>query len=397
MNLVRELVESHGEMIEWRRHLHQHPETAFEEYDTAEFVSGRLSEFGIETRSGFAGTGVLGTLSRGSSDRIIALRAELDALNLEEANGFEHRSRRPGKMHGCGHDGHMAMLLGAAKYLASNGNFDGTVHFIFQPGEEAGNGALKMMDDGLFDAIEPEALYGMHNFPGLGVGCFASRVGQFMASMDAFRIRIHGVGGHGAYPSRAVTPILPACAIVSALNEHVAAQIPSEQVLAMSVAEIIAGSAINVIPQKAHIAGTVRSLSAVTQSMMEVAIPRICKGICAAYGVDCDVDYERIYPCLENSARETDQALAVAEMIVGVECVSADYAPLMASEDFAWMLRRKPGNYIVIGNGKSGERGSTNVHHPNYDFNDEILPFGASYWVRLTETLLGMSTERHSR
>ncbi|MEJ8572771.1 M20 aminoacylase family protein [Microbaculum marinum] len=387
MNLVQDIADAHPELIGWRRTLHAMPETGFEEFRTADFVDAKLKEFGIETKRGMATTGVVGTLSAGSSGKTIALRSELDAINLQEANDFAHRSTVDGKMHGCGHDGHMTMLLAAARHLARTRDFDGTVHFIFQPAEEVGNGGLRMIEDGLFEAIRPEAVYGMHNFPGIPVGQFATRPGDFMASLDAFDITIEGVGGHGAYPSKARTPILPACAIVSALNEHVASQIPSEETMSLSVAQLNAGSAINVIPASANIKGTVRSLGEAAQLEMEAAVERIAKGICGAYGVDCTVSYQRTYPRLVNAARETASAIDAAAAVVGADNVDSNGKPMMASEDFAWMLREKPGNYIAIGNG-IGDKGGTFVHHPKYDFNDDILPIGASYWVSLVRRLL---------
>ena len=390
MKLADRIVALHPELTAWRRDIHMHPETGFEEYRTSDIVAARLAEFGIETERGMAVTGVVGTLRAGRSDRCIALRADLDALNLHEANTFEHRSRTDGKMHGCGHDGHTVMLLGAARHLAETRNFDGTVHFIFQPAEEAGNGGLVMIEDGLFERFRPEAVYGMHNFPGLEVGRFAINAGPFLASMDTFEITVEGVGGHGAFPEKARSPILPACAIVSALNEHAGSQVAASDELAMSVAQIESGDAVNVIPQTAVIRGTVRSLSEDAQAAMEAAMPRIADGICAAYGVECRVDYRRLYPTLINEPVATVAAGKAAEALVGTGNVDTRAQPIMASEDFAWMLQRKAGAYILIGNG-TGADGGCFVHNPEYDFNDDILPLGASYWVELVEQQLPLA------
>ncbi len=387
MRLIDGIVDIHPEMTAWRRDFHRHPEIGFEEHRTSRIVAEKLSQFGLTVNRGMAVTGVVGTLRAGQSDRCIALRADLDALNLHEENNFEHRSQTDGKMHGCGHDGHTAMLLGAAWYLAKTRAFDGIVHFIFQPAEEAGNGGLAMMEDGLFELIHPEALYGMHNLPGIETGRFAIAPGAFMASMDVFRITVRGLGGHGAFPEKARSPILPACAIVSALNEYLGSRRSRSDDLVMSVARIAGGSAVNVIPEDTVIEGTVRTLSEDAQADMEASMVRIANGICAAYGVDCDVDYRRQYPILINHPGETCAAAEAAASLVGAGHVDSGARPLMASEDFAWMLQKRPGAYILIGNG-TGSEGGCFVHNPEYDFNDAILPLGASYWVALVEQQL---------
>lgn len=387
MKLTKQIVGLHGAMTEWRRDLHSQPETGFEEHRTSQIVADKLIEFGYAIDRGKAVTGVVGTLRAGKSKRCIALRADLDALNLHETNTFAHRSRIDGKMHGCGHDGHTVMLLGAAWYLAKTKNFDGTLHLIFQPAEEAGNGGLTMIEDGLFEMIDPQAIHGMHNLPGIEVGKFATSAGPFMASMDVFEITVTGVGGHGAFPAKARSPILPACAIVSALNEYVGSQVPTSEDLTMSVAQFQSGDAVNVIPQTATLKGTVRSLSDSAQDAMEAAMARIATGICDAYGAQCMVDYKRNYPRLVNDPEQTVIAGKAAAAVVGAENVDTEAPALMASEDFAWMLQKKPGSYIFIGNG-TGESSGCFVHNPNYDFNDEILPLGASYWVKLVEQQL---------
>jgi hippurate hydrolase len=391
MKLVPELQEFEAELTVWRRDFHAHPELGFEEFRTAGIVAEKLTEFGLEVDQGLAGTGVVGILSNGSSDRKIGLRADLDALAMPEANTFDHKSRNDGKMHGCGHDGHTTMLLGAAWYLSKTRGFDGTVYFIFQPAEEAANGGLRMIEDGLFEKFPASEVYGMHNIPGIPTGTFSTCPGALMASMDVFDVTIRGIGGHGGMPHRANSPVLAACKIISALHEFATHQIDPNQRITLSVCDLHAGDAINVIPDEIRFRGTVRSLDEEARQLMEEAFPRISKGISDAYGVECDVDYKTNYPLLINSHAETAKAVKVAEELVGAENVDGEVTPFTGSEDFAWMLQRKPGNYIFIGNGE-GSEGGCMVHNPNYDFNDRILPLGASYWVRLAETLLNVKS-----
>lgn len=386
-NLVREIVEYQSEMRIWRHQFHMNPETAFEEIETADFVAQKLTEFGIDIKRGYAKTGLVGVLKSGSSERAIGLRADLDALNIHELNDFEHKSQNEGKMHACGHDGHMAMLLGAAKYLALNPNFDGTAYFIFQPAEEAGNGGLSMVEDGLFKDCPVDAVYGLHNIPGIEVGTFATNDAILLASMDVITIAIEGVGGHGAFPNLAKNPILPACNIVSTLNEFVGSQFSPSDELVMSICQINGGDAVNVIPQTVTLKGTARTLNAKAQIKLEEQLPKIVNGICEAYGVGCQIEYRRNYPLLVNTPAETEKAKAAAAKIVEADKVDPTIAPFMASDDFAWFLRDNPGNFMFIGNGVDGDGGCF-VHNPNYDFNDDILAQGASYWVQLVQECL---------
>ena len=384
MNLIPEIVALAEEHTDWRHHLHADPETCFEEFSTAKFVTEKLESFGLEVKSGLATTGLYASLKCGTSDRSIALRADMDALNMDELNEFNHVSRNPGKMHGCGHDGHMVMLLAAAQHLCKTKDFDGTVHFVFQPAEEGGGGAKVMMDEGLFNRIKVDDIYALHNMPGVEVGKMGSRKGPFLASTAQFNIKITGTGGHGAFSDLASSPILPACKIVSAINEFLGYGISAHKKLTMSVGFINSGTATNVIPETAELGGTVRSLDVEAEKDFEAAMHRISKGICEAYNTTCEVDYRRNYPVLVNTDTETEKMRSAAAQIVGDENVDIEADPVMGSEDFAYFLQDKPGNYAFIGNGV-GEDGGCFVHNPRYDFNDDIISLGASYWVKLVQ------------
>jgi hippurate hydrolase len=386
MPVIERIRDFHADMTAWRRDLHAHPETAFEERRTADLVAERLGSFGIEVHRGLAKTGVVGTLKAGSANRAIGLRADMDALDLEEKNEFPHRSRHAGKMHGCGHDGHTTMLLGAAKYLAETRNFDGIVHFIFQPAEENEAGGRVMVQDGLFERFPVEAVYGMHNMPGIDVGKVVVRKGPMMASADMFRIRIRGVGAHGAYPHRGIDPVVVAAEMVLALQSIVSRTTDPLEAAVVSTTIMRGGHATNVIPEEVELAGTTRAFLPEVQDMIERRLRQIAEGVALAHGASADVDYQRRYPPTINTAEETDVAAAAAAEVVGAENVLRNVPPSMGSEDFAWMLRERPGSYVWIGNG-AGE-GSCMVHNPRYDFNDEVLPIGASYWARLTERVL---------
>jgi len=386
MPVKNRIAEFHGEMTEWRHDLHSHPETAFEEHRTAEAVAGRLAAFGLEVHRGLARTGVVGTLKAGSSPRAIGLRADMDALDLQELNGFAHRSRHDGKMHACGHDGHTAMLLGAAKYLAETRNFDGTVHFIFQPAEENEAGGRVMVQEGLFEQFPVEQVYGMHNWPGLEVGKIALRPGPMMASADFFEIEVTGVGSHGAFPHQGVDPIVTAAEIVLALQRAVARVVDPMQPAVLSVTQFHSGFTGNVIPETAKLAGTTRAFDERVQDLLEATIRRTAEGVAAAHGARVRVVYDRRYPPTVNSPAETELAHRAAAAVVGEENVRRDVSPVMGAEDFAWMLRERPGCYVWLGNGAA--EGGCVVHNPNYDFNDEALPYGASYWATLVEQVL---------
>jgi amidohydrolase len=386
MPIVNRIAAFHEDMTAWRRRIHAHPETAFQEHLTAEFVAGKLAEFGLEVHRGLAGTGVIGTLKVGSAKRSIGLRADMDALHIHEANGFAHRSTNEGKMHACGHDGHTTMLLGAARYLAETRRFDGTVHFIFQPAEEGEGGGRAMVEQGLFKSFPVEAVYGMHNWPGLPVGRFAVRPGPMMASGDTFEITITGKGAHAAMPHQGIDPIVVGAEIVGALQTIASRQASPLDSVVVSVAQFHAGHAHNVIPPQAVLTGTARSFKPALRDMLEASVRRIAEGMAAAHGAEASVIYDRRYPPTINSERETEIAAAAMAEVAGPDNVERDLPPTMGSEDFAFMLQARPGAYVWIGNG--GDGSGPGLHHPAYDFNDEILPLGASYWARLVERTL---------
>ena len=386
MPIINRIAGYHDEMTAWRRDIHAHPETAFEEHRTSDVVAERLAAFGLEVTRGMAGTGVVGTLKAGSGRRAIGLRADMDALHIHEKNGFAHRSQNAGRMHACGHDGHTTMLLGAAKYLAETRNFDGTVHFIFQPAEENEGGGRVMVEEGLFDRFPVEAVYGMHNWPGMPVGQFGVMKGPMMAAFDIFEITVTGVGCHAAMPQRGVDPVVVAAEIVGALQTIASRAISPLDAAVVSVTQFHAGDTWNVIPEEAVLRGTTRTFKYEIQDLVEARVKRIAEGVAATHGCTAAVRYERRYPATVNSATETEIAGDTLADVVGAANVLRDLAPTMGSEDFAFMLQAKPGCYVWIGNGP-GEGGCT-LHNPAYDFNDEILPIGASYWARLVERSL---------
>jgi amidohydrolase len=389
MPIIESIAALSDEMAAWRRDIHAHPETAFEEKRTADLVAARLESFGIEVHRGLAKTGVVGTLRAGPGNRAIGLRADMDALDLEEKNEFAHRSTHAGKMHGCGHDGHTTMLLGAARYLAATRNFNGTVHFIFQPAEENHAGGRVMVEDGLFERFPVEAVFGMHNIPGIPVGKFAVRKGPMMASADNFYIKVTGTGSHGAYPHKGVDPIVVAAEIVLALQSIVARNVDPLQPAVVSVTQINGGFTTNVIPEDVTLAGTARAFSEANQDLIERRLREVATGVAKLHGATAVVEYTRPYPPVINTADETDLAANAAALVVGAENVLHNLPPSMGAEDFAWMLRERPGSYVWIGNG-DGE-GSCMVHNPRYDFNDAILPIGASYWASLVESVLAVT------
>jgi hippurate hydrolase len=380
---VREL---HGEMTAWRRDIHAHPETAFEEHRTSQIVAGLLTAFGLEVHRGLAKTGVVGTLRAGGGTRAIGLRADLDALHIREQNTFAHRSNYDGRMHACGHDGHTTMLLGAAKYLAATRNFDGTIHFIFQPAEENEGGGRAMVEEGLFEKFPCEAVYGMHNWPGMPVGQFGAMPGPVMASFDIFEIGITGRGAHGAMPHTGIDPVVAGAALVQALQTIPSRNVNPVDAAVVSVTQFHAGDTWNVIPAEATLRGTTRAFRPEVQAAIEAGIRRIVAGIDAAYGTSSTVRYERRYPPTINAERETVIAGEAIAKVVGAANLLTDLQPTMGAEDFAFMLQAKPGCYVWIGNGP-GEGGCI-LHNPRYDFNDEILPIGASYWATLAEHVL---------
>lgn len=373
------------EMAEWRRDVHAHPETAFEELRTSAMVAQKLESFGLGVHRGLGRTGVVGTLSAGSGRRAIGLRADMDALNIHEKNTFDHRSRNDGKMHACGHDGHTAMLLGAAKYLSETRNFDGTVHFIFQPAEENEGGGREMVQQGLFEKFPCESVYGMHNWPGMPAGQFGLRAGPMMASFDIFEIELTGRGSHAALPHTGIDPIVAASALVQALQTITSRNVDPIESAVVTVTQVHSGDTWNVIPDAAVVRGTARAFTPEVQDLLERRLREICAGIAAAYGAEVKVRYERRYPPLINAAPETEICAAVMQAMVGAENVLR-VPPTMGSEDFAFMLQAKAGCYVFIGNGP-GEGGCM-LHNPHYDFNDQILPLGASYWANLVGHIL---------
>ena len=390
MPLKDEILAFADDMRSWRRDIHAHPETAFEEKRTADVVAEKLTSFGIEIHRGLATTGVVGTLTSGSSNRAIGLRADLDALDVQEQNGFAHRSIHDGKMHACGHDGHTAMLLGAARYLSETRRFNGTVRFIFQPAEENEAGGRVMCEEGLFDLFPVEAVYGMHNQPGLPLGKFGVRAGPAMASADMFTITVSGKGSHAAHPHQGEDPLVTGAEIVTALQRIVSRATSPLEAAVVSVTQFHSGTTMNVIPETAVIKGTCRALSREVRDTIEARMNRVSAGIAAAHGMEAEVIYERRYPVLVNTEEETEQSTRAAIAVVGAENVFTDHPPTMGSEDFAWMLQERPGCYIRVGNGE-GEDGGCVVHNPNYDFNDKAAVYGASYWAELVEQQLPLN------
>lgn len=360
-----------AQMRAWRHDLHRHPEFGFEETRTAGIVAEALAAMGIEVTTGVGGTGVVGTLRRGGASRAVALRADMDALRIEEATGAPHASTRPGLMHACGHDGHVATLLGAARMLAEDGGFEGVVHFIFQPAEEWGRGALAMLDDGLAERFPYDEIYGLHNMPGLPVGRVETRPGPLMAAEDVFEIHLKGAGGHAARPHWGREAMLPACALVQALQSIVSRRIDPAEAAVVSVTEILADGARNVLPGQARIRGDARSFSPKVSARIEGEMRHIAEGVALAYGLEATVDYAREFVPLRNDPELTVEAVAAARAI-GAEADGA-CAPITASEDFARLLEHAPGCFLFIGNGED----SAPLHAPDFDFNDDAAPHGA--------------------
>ncbi len=387
MNIPSRIQQQAPHFAALRRDIHAHPETAFEEVRTAALVAQTLESLGIEVHRGLAGTGVVGVLRAGSGLRAIGLRADMDALPLQEQNRFPHHSRHAGRMHACGHDGHTAMLLAAADYLAQTRNFDGTVVFIFQPAEEGGGGARVMVEEGLFERFPVEAVFGLHNWPGLAAGQFAVLPGPVMASADQFDITVRGHGAHAAMPHQGADPVVAGAALVQALQSIVSRTLDPLDAAVLSVTRFCAGDTYNIIPEQARLSGTVRAFRTEVQDRMEAAMERVCNGTAAAHGVQVTLDYQRGYPATVNSAREAEWCRQAASALVGGENVHSGLRPSMGAEDFSCLLQAVPGCYAWLGNGL-GEGGCT-LHNPHYDFNDDILPVGAAYWARLVEQVLG--------
>ena len=389
MGAIEELGRYLPQMTAWRRHIHQNPETAFEEVGTAAFVAERLRAFGVDAvHEGIAKTGVVGVIKAGTSDRAIGLRADLDALDMQEGTGVAWASKTPGKHHACGHDGHTTMLLGAARHLAATRDFDGTVYVIFQPAEENEGGGRVMVEEGLFDRFPMASVFGMHNIPGMEAGTFAIRPGPMMASYDIFEITLTGRGSHGAMPHHGIDPITTGAELVQKLQTIVSRNVDPLEPAVLSVTKFHSGTAWNIIPNEAVIGGTVRAFSEAVQTQVEQRIRELCAGTALSHGATISVRYERRYPPTVNTSAEAELCASVAASLVGADRVKRELKPAMGSEDFAWMLQARPGAYMWLGNG-TGSVGGCMVHNPGYDFNDAVLPIGAAYWVRLAETALG--------
>ena len=389
MSAVDRIREFHDEMTEWRRDLHAHPELGFEERRTAGLVADRLEAFGLEVYRGIGRTGVVGALRVGNSPRSVGLRADMDALPIREATGLPYASRHDGRMHACGHDGHTAMLLGAARYLAETRGFEGQVFFIFQPAEEGLGGAQAMIEDGLFEQFPCDAIFGIHNRPKLPVGKFAVRSGAMMAGGAFFDVDVEGVGAHGARPEASVDPVVAASHMVGAIQSVVARNVKPTDTAVVSVTRLHAGEAYNVIPQTARIGGTVRAFSMDVMALIEDALGRIAKGTAESFGARAAVDFRTIFRPTVNDPSEAEFAASICAEVAGAGNVERNPPLIMASEDFSFMLDRVPGCYVNLGNGDA--EGACEVHNPGYDFNDESLPLGASFFARLVETRLARS------
>ena len=369
-----------------RRDIHAHPELAFNETRTADLVAAELTKYGVEVHRGLAKTGVVGVIRAGSSARMIGLRADMDALPLKEMNDFPHRSKHEGCMHACGHDGHTAMLLGAARYLSANRNFDGTVVFIFQPAEESEGGAAVMIEEGLFSQFPVDAIYGMHNWPGIPVGEMAVMPGPVMAGTCAFEITVRGHGCHAAMPHQGVDTIVAASQLVQALQTVVSRNLHPCDAAVVSVTQFHSGSAWNIIPEEAVLRGTIRTFKPEVQELVERAVERLCSGVASANGAQIGVVFDHRYPATVNSIAETGICREVAATLFGENKVRKDELPSMGAEDFAYMLREKPGCYVWLGNGPG--TGGCTLHNPHYDFNDEIIGLGVRYWAALVGATL---------
>jgi len=386
VGVVERIAGFRADLTSWRRDIHAHPELGFEEQRTSDLVATKLAEFGFEVFRGIGRTGVVGRLRAGASPHAIGLRADMDALPIQEATNLAYRSRHEGRMHACGHDGHTAMLLGAARYLAETRNFDGTVHLIFQPAEEGLGGGEAMVEDGLFERFPCDAIFGMHNRPGLAIGKFQIRTGPMMAGGAYFDIAVTGRGAHGARPEAGIDPVIIASHITTALQTVVSRNVRPLDTAVLSVTQIHAGDAYNVIPEQAFIRGTARAFAPETLALIEQNMRRIASGVAGGFGATAEVDFRILFPPLVNDAAEAEFIADTAAELVGEDNVNRNGNLVMASEDFSYMLNRRPGAYIQIGNGDG--TGGCEVHNPGYDFNDEALPFGASLFVRLAERKL---------
>ena len=393
MSLLKPILEDAAALASLRRDLHAHPELGYQEQRTAALIADTLTQWGIPVHRGLGGTGVVGIVRNGSSTRALGLRADIDALPVTERNTFAHASVHHGRMHACGHDGHTAMLLAAARYLAAHRDFDGTVYLVFQPAEEGGGGARAMIRDGLFERFPMEAIFGIHNWPGLAAGQFALRAGPVFASSSEFKVTIRGRGAHAAMPHNSIDPLPVACQIVQAFQTVISRNKRPLDPAAISTTMIRAGEATNVIPESCELQGTVRTFTVEVLDMIEQRMRRIAEATCEASGAACEFTFTRNYPPTVNHARETGFVRELLGELVGSENVK-EFEPTMGAEDFSYFLQEKPGCYFVIGNGDGTHRsaghgaGPCMLHNPSYDFNDELIPLGASMWVRLAEKWL---------
>jgi amidohydrolase len=386
MPVINRVADFADEIAAWRRDFHQHPELLFEVHRTSGIVADKLKQFGCdEVVTGIGQTGVVGVIrgKRGAGGKVVGLRADMDALPLEETTDLPYKSTVPGKMHACGHDGHTAMLLGAAKYLSETRNFDGTAVMIFQPAEEGGGGGKEMLNDGLMERFGVQEVYGLHNMPGIPLGHFAIKPGPMMAAADRFDIIVDGKGGHAARPHECVDTLLVACQVVNALQSIASRNVDPLESAVVSVCSFKSGEAYNVIPQTAKLMGTVRTLTDPIRDLCEERIRAIADTICTAYGARAIVDYRRGYPVTRNHTEQTAFMAKVASEVGGERAVDTTIAPLMGAEDFSYMLEERPGAYIFMGNGDTA-----GVHHPKYDFNDGAIPYGVSLWAKIVETAM---------
>jgi amidohydrolase len=393
MNLIEPIVTEASAIVSLRRDIHAHPELCYQEHRTSELIASSLADWGIPVHRGLGGTGLVGVVSHGGSGRGVGLRADIDALPVTEQNTFAHASRERGRMHACGHDGHIAMLLAAARYLAGHRHFDGTVYLIFQPAEEGGGGARAMIKDGLFERFPMEAIFGMHNWPGLSVGQFAVRAGPVFASTSEFRITVRGTGAHAAMPHLGIDPVPIACQMVQAFQTIISRNKRPIDAGVISVTIVRAGEANNVIPSSCELHGTVRTFTIEVLDMIEQRMRRIAEAICQAFGASCEFNFNRNYPPTINHPDETAWVHELLGTLVGADNVK-DFEPTMGAEDFSYFLREKPGCYFLIGNGDGSHRsaghgeGPCMLHNASYDFNDELIAVGGSMWVRLAERWL---------
>jgi len=386
MPIVNRIADLHGEITAWRHDLHAHPELLYDVQRTAASVAEKLKAFGCdEVVPGLGRTGVVGVIHgrKGKSDKVIGLRADMDALPIEEATDLPYKSTVPGKMHACGHDGHTAMLLGAARYLAETRNFSGTAVVIFQPAEEGGAGGKAMLDDGMMERFGINEVYGMHNYPGMPLGQFGLRAGPLMAAADHLSIDIEGVGGHAARPQFSVDTVLVGAQIINNIQSVVSRNVDPLEAAVVSICLFQAGNTDNVIPQTAKLRGTARSLTPAVQDLLEKRLREVVEGTAKLHGAKAKFSYRRGYPVLKNHAAQTEFAASVAAGIAGKDKVNTSLAPVMGAEDFSFMLNARPGAFIFVGNGDSA-----GLHHPAYNFNDDVIPIGTSYWVKLVETAL---------